>query len=681
MVFWRESTDTNRSGPPTPIPNILQTSPARWGAITPICGNQIFEFSLPPSNPNTSWSDPNYATIDPFHCVGCVMTMLDGPAAGLSTHIVGINPSSHNVQAMAFEGGVQPASGNHYIVNGFPYAGMGFGYSNSTGGMTKLAFSPNAPPPAWGGVNGVVPGGVNCDYTAADFQNPLLALAVPNPNVPGGVLVPIPSLHRSDLYQYNQANGNTNTSQYMFRPANTATFNGGNPNFNPAWDGVTQDGKSQWDVDNMGLGTKDSVWVDLGQAVRYTSDGKAYKPLFAILCLDMDGRLNINAHGNLAQTNQGYYSAPSNSTNGQLSPLDVGPYTATGSPQTNFAGGGASVPLARGQGSGPAEVNLLPLFRNPQTPGSFYTANYQQLLSGRYAPGTFPGIDGQGSALTQNNMFNYSGAASGTNYWANSGNQLDAFGSPPDPQCMGAFGLDTVGRPLYISMGGQGVNGPYDFDFTRNAPHAVDNAFADNAFGVAEAERIFRSADRDANSLPTRLMNLTNASGTGSLLINRRLEFTTDSNMVPVSAGALPYNLRTSLGYSRSTHPVDIFYAAVVKAGGTGTTAGTNVAQILPWEVMNGLKMDINRPFGPGAYSSASNGTMIEGIRGPTRILPDQPGTTGEQVPQYVAERSGTAAGHVQLFGRCRHYRRERLIGRPATLRPAPLHAHGLAGR
>ena len=65
----------------------------------------------------------------------------------------------------------------------------------------------------------------------------------------------------------------------------------------------------QWDVDNMGRGRPDSVWVDLGMPVRYTSEGKAYKPLFAILCLDMDGRLNLNAHGNLANEPSLLYKA------------------------------------------------------------------------------------------------------------------------------------------------------------------------------------------------------------------------------------------------------------------------------------------------------------------------------------------------------------------------------------
>ena len=61
-------------------------------------------------------------------------------------------------------------------------------------------------------------------------------------------------------------------------------------------------------MDNDGDGVPDSVWVDLGMPVRSTADGRLYKPLFAILCVDLDGRLNLNAHGSLAQTGDPGYA-------------------------------------------------------------------------------------------------------------------------------------------------------------------------------------------------------------------------------------------------------------------------------------------------------------------------------------------------------------------------------------
>ena len=60
---------------------------------------------------------------------------------------------------------------------------------------------------------------------------------------------------------------------------------------------------SAWDVDNDGDGIQDSVWIDLGMPVQHASDGRRYKPLFAFLIQDLDGRININAAGNIAQLN------------------------------------------------------------------------------------------------------------------------------------------------------------------------------------------------------------------------------------------------------------------------------------------------------------------------------------------------------------------------------------------
>ncbi|MEM6329193.1 MAG: hypothetical protein AAF790_02975 [Planctomycetota bacterium] len=56
-----------------------------------------------------------------------------------------------------------------------------------------------------------------------------------------------------------------------------------------------------WDVDNDNDGVPDSIWVDLGDPVQEAADGRLYKPLYAILIEDLDGRLNLNAHGSLDQ--------------------------------------------------------------------------------------------------------------------------------------------------------------------------------------------------------------------------------------------------------------------------------------------------------------------------------------------------------------------------------------------
>ena len=60
----------------------------------------------------------------------------------------------------------------------------------------------------------------------------------------------------------------------------------------PFWEAV-----GPWDVDNDNDGINDSVWVDLGDPVQKTEDGRLYKALYAIMVIDLDNRLDMNAHG------------------------------------------------------------------------------------------------------------------------------------------------------------------------------------------------------------------------------------------------------------------------------------------------------------------------------------------------------------------------------------------------
>ncbi len=111
----------------------------------------------------------------------------------------------------------------------------------------------------------------------------------------------------------------------------------------------------QWDVDNDGDGAADSVWVDLGFPVQSSSDGRRYKPLVAILCVDMDGKLNLNAHGNLAQLPGA--GDPAALNGGQTTVQYTAPFAGIG----NAILSGVT-PGYYGQGYGPADINLRLLF-------------------------------------------------------------------------------------------------------------------------------------------------------------------------------------------------------------------------------------------------------------------------------------------------------------------------------
>ena len=433
------------------------------------------------------------------------------------------------------------------------------------------------------------------------------------PGANGTVQVPEPSLHRPDLIAYLKGNasysslnilGNASLlRQVMLRP-NTLdhpNFTGSNPNFDPV--------NGPWDVDNDGDGIPDSVWVDLGFPVRYTAAGIAYKPLFAILCADLGGRLNLNAHGNAGQSLLAYYQPMALPASPGM-PFSCGlPNDATGSSYqgakfAGAAGGTAAANLPRGQGTGPGKVNLLPLFCT--TPGSFTSpfassgsfnfTQYQALLAGgngqlgRYGEsvGTVLTVgagasttSAPSSPLNANRSFPYNG-----NYWAAA--SLDACGSPPDPQGFGAVGLDLAGRPVHISSGGTTQNSPYDLDLSRNAARASGSTTPDSPFSVAESEAVLRPFDRDSNTLPSRLTALTG----NTLILNHRADVTAESFFTPTAPAVLPLAQR---GTSLTTHPIDLIQAAT---GGTLPQAEAQAAALLPWETMQGLKMNVNRPFG-----------------------------------------------------------------------------------
>ncbi len=209
-------------------------------------------------------------------------------------------------------------------------------------------------------------GGANEDYDAPDPQNMFLAW-IPVNAAPNQML---PSFHRPDLVNYwanvtpqgppagmtqlpSWATNYALQRQVILRPLNNPTdhpyFTGSNPSFNPI--------VGPWDVDNDNDGQPESVWVDVGFPVQTAPDGKLYKPLFAFLIVDMDGRLNVNAHGNITQTQW------INTTNQQIGQVSAqGPFAITQnsavSPNSYVAAQQNSVQLPRGQGYGPAEINL-----------------------------------------------------------------------------------------------------------------------------------------------------------------------------------------------------------------------------------------------------------------------------------------------------------------------------------
>jgi hypothetical protein len=640
--------------------------PLAMGNPQPVAGGQLFEFPAPAAQP------PMYP--DAVHRIGCVLTMLDGPAAGMSTRIVGIDPPNlagvtqqnpGNMQAMVFEGGVMPQPGNHYIINDLAYNGMGLGYNPASGALDAkdtatgkpLALMPFSAD-NWAGANAdpINPatwgpkGGANVGYTAPDNQTMLLAYQVPMPG--GGVLTPLPSLHRPELIKF-VGNGAVPTDaatlrEVMARPNqyDHPNFPGNNPNAPPLFDPIN----GPWDVDNLGMGVPDSIWVDLGFPARQRADGKWYKPLIAVLCIDLDGRLNLNAHGMWEQANTAantYYvdstcsslAVPNPASEVALGALNGAVVLALPNPVPS---GSPQYALPRGLGYGPPEVNLMPLFQaNPNTYNTLLVGN--GTLNGRY--GELGYVTGTNSPMpgyangglwpdTYNRWWDYQGADPNDQnhtYWYYRSKPgsfwWDAYGSPPDPQGYGAVALDVAGRPLYMSLGGSCWNTPYDMNLSLNAPCAVDNAPANDKFGPAELEAALRPFDSDAPTLPKRLAVLTSTDGTpgNSVLINppspsmRAMRFlvTTEQSSVPTpSLAASPTSKPMALngsstwpaamgtaGIDRPRHIVDYLRAMGIQQ--------QYWPALLPPEMLAGLKLDLNRPLYNWRANSSAAGFQL----------------------------------------------------------------------
>lgn len=650
---------------------------------------------------------------------------------------------------LAFEGaatGLLPVG--DCLINGVPFSGTGAGYNPGSGrcdgqdsdpviaGLPSpkpIALLPN--PSAYSaGVDPLGSGGANEDYDAVDYQNMLLAMQLPDGSVPS------PSLHRPALINYwvyrlvydwlaaagmppadawravlrptvYAPNGPTRDTiislvrKIVFRP-----LGGLHPQFDSdpvwlAWEAVDisafDEGQLRdywancpllagpWDVDNDGDGVRDSLWVDLGLPVRTLPDGRHYKPLFAILCVDMDGRLNLNAHGRLAQTQAAYYEPPHAIAQTFLNGANANDdrKLAEGTPTSSPAGVDALSGNdlleylrhgIRGGGFGPAEVNLLPLFGVPAGVSDYaetltgIVLPSGERLDGRYGEAHMIGVGPSGVAqpgvtniddpLSFNKMFNYPSSYPLFNV-------PHRFGTPLDFAGYMTYALDLYGQPVYMAYDGAWngwlLDDPYELDLSRRAAAGLPTpAPVDNRFTAAELERLLRPFDIDTHLLPDRLAmllaydqsspapNLTALRNLArSFVFNRRLEVTTDSWDLPV-----PNVVRTPMGSAAPGHAAELVAAQLRAAGMNETAIAQQLQMMLSPELLAGLRLDLNRPLGNrrddngnwavDEMAEATSGTeqlQLAGPAGPVTFLLDHdndgvPGATVD--PRVIIARS-----------------------------------------
>jgi hypothetical protein len=426
-------------------------------------------------------------------------------------------------------------------------------------------------------------------------------------------------------------------------------INSPNPQLNPAPPPFVPpvDNRLTWDVDNDNDGIPDSIWIDPGLPIITMPDGRRVKRLAAILIKDLDGSINLNAHGNLQQALYAIYNAG-----------------ALGSTVTAGIASGADVP--RGLGFGPAEVNFSNLFG--ETPRlNFVTdppTTYEKLLRGRYVSNRLYSVPGKVitddyttdsasplfykgtnlplaapglpyrreplAAVAHNGVptdfANLAGLAAAT--WA----ALPSYyASPPDVWGRGAVVLDYGGQPLFLGMGqplsqtagsynsGEAIDSPYELCL-----NGAENG-TDSPYTVAELELLLRYHDPSAPQLGRRLIDLApplRAENPGVIGASHTLRnmLSVVSSDIPVPATALPPELRAFVAANSNSGKVpgaasilDLYYAKLAAAGLSGTALTKEIKLIAPWEFFKGQKFDLNRPFGDGIDNDTS-GARDDGL-------------------------------------------------------------------
>jgi hypothetical protein len=640
---------------------------------------------------------------------GRVLTFLDGPASGTSVriinsfvdgglfHLVVEAPAHDDARKLLVNNNPNLFAGHTILVNGQVFNGTGIGFDPNTGNLDLLAnatllganvgsllgSSPQNPKPlallpnysatladvasqSAKGVFHELFGDVDEDYDAPDYQNMLLALVPPGVTSYSNI---IPSLHRPALINYwrHRIQFDTNPAALLraisLRPLPLANlhpnFTGGNANpvlsrsidpTNPTDVDLLYQALAAgpWDVDNDGDGITDSIWVDLGLPIQTSPDGRTYKPLFAILCVDLDGRININAAASVVQLDASYTPVVQFSPGGE----------------TVVAGALNQVPCNRGKGFGPAEINLSPIFG---------ASEFSRILTGRYGtsfrgiPDFRPGMSGpmEGSELLHLKQIGLPDQINLTAAYGGLQNP-SAYLDWPDVFGRGAVVLDRTGTPLTAWAGRDWtVNYDPDGGLTNEWPvtaininerldvpyqmNLVEENGSDNPYGPADQETLLRRWDVDAASQSKRLLQTapTTCSDPRS-----RSVLTTQSFDIPAPNTQAPRirmtstattDMRQALGDQR-VQPVDLLVARLRANSVTEDQIQGQIDRMLPFELRHGERLDINRVFGNG-HDEDGNGATDDPteLTTPENVFRD---ASLAVVGQYANDYPGAAAYH-----------------------------------
>ncbi len=451
---------------------------------------------------------------------------------------------------------------------------------------------------------------MNVDYTAPDTNNMFLGWYGLDPTASQTVQSVIPSFHRPALFSSLSHLGGSRTPAAQIArqdelrkkslrplPFDHPEFSGSNSHWSSRFNAsskwldpttppsvtpdpdtnldtllalLAQTDPQYFDVDNDGDSVNDGIWLDYGAGARTDKEGRKYKPLMSVTILDLDGRANVNVHGNVGQISG---AAQLEDTGGSTPWEDFAQYEgAPGDPLL-----GTALPK-RGEGYGPAAIRLayaLDMILNRtrtladpspgDTPGEkatwrlmsgYYdksnpTLAEKKSLNGRYGfynSGTNPTnyarpgsdnklegwVDGPkkwsgdsrldtvlgplvGLTGWSNLYFRYSPLDGGALFPINPQTDFNNVGrNAPDYWDTAAVSFDYLGQKVFSPIvadngvwGGVLMDNPYEFDpyHAASNPQTTDET-PDEPFTVAEFEGLLRPTDVDEDSLPKRLRKL-----------------------------------------------------------------------------------------------------------------------------------------------------------------------------
>lgn len=632
-------------------------------AVTGGSGGHLYDVTIT--------SGTTLSTIDDYFN-GRVMTTLNGSNRS-SYRIVDYDGSSQTFRLLS-NSAAAPVNTADVLINGRAFAGPGFGYQASNfsnanvgddllnygGAGSEIALLPNPRDTAYQNyldltmnTSGVF---ANEDHDSPGIQDMLLALRVSSSTL--GNSVPIPSLHRPALIQYwlnydGQASFDQLTiarqRQIMLRPSPADHYvdQNGNNTYNAGTD-IDFTGKlnfdpinGPWDVDNDGDGIPDSIWVDIGLPVETAPDGRQYKPLVAILCLDMDGKLNLNVHGHLNDWNNEQNNGNPKYTNPQThqvqqsrppnppAPLELAGLDATNTPFQ-------SANLLSGMGLGPQEVCISTARPDLNLTILLPDNEFRNLLRGlKVGTRIVEGKYGEGHLLPAGASSSTSpvllAGETGVDDNLPAGAIAQVAGSPIDPDGNGVLALDPRGQPRFYFMGSansnNGVNSlaealddATEFDPTARRHYTGGGGVSsvDAPYGPADLEWLLRQSDIDGAALPSRLPDLCSSLiDSGSFRYNSS-RATTESydlpvpNFVPtpeIARGLALLNLPVAnlgiVDLVRGKLAIVYRYrnpmGAMPAVSAFDTHVNTLISQdVIAPELLAGYRFNVNRAFGAG---------------------------------------------------------------------------------